>query len=104
MDFFENLFKGDLYSCHKRIFYQRHYIAGTSQERVCGAVYYRRKAFVDQEVAVKVILPNVANQPDFIRPFETEAQLVAQTRAPAHRAAIRLLLQPRGRLLSDAPA
>ena len=33
---------------------------------------------VDREVAIKIILPEHASQPDFIRRFEVEAQLVAQ--------------------------
>jgi energy-coupling factor transporter ATP-binding protein EcfA2 len=47
-------------------------------EGAYGAVYRARQLLVDREVAVKVILPQYANQPDFIRRFETEAQLIAQ--------------------------
>ena len=47
-------------------------------EGAYGAVYSARQPLFDREVAVKVILPQYANQPDFIRRFETEAQLVAQ--------------------------
>src|SRR5262245_2952504 len=43
-----------------------------------GAVYRANQSTVGREVAVKVILPHFANQPDFIRRFETEAQLVAR--------------------------
>jgi serine/threonine protein kinase len=43
-----------------------------------GAVYRAHQTVVDREVAIKVILPQYANQPDFIRRFETEAQLVAR--------------------------
>jgi serine/threonine protein kinase len=43
-----------------------------------GAVYRAHQLVVDREVAIKVILPQYANQPDFIRRFETEAQLVAR--------------------------
>lgn len=43
-----------------------------------GAVYRARQIFVDREVAVKVILPEFAGRPDFIRRFDNEAQLVAQ--------------------------
>ena len=42
-----------------------------------GVVYRAHQAIVDREVAIKVILPQYANQPDFVRRFETEAQLVA---------------------------
>jgi len=47
-------------------------------EGAYGAVYLARQHVIDREVAVKIILPEFANQPDFIRRFETEAQLVAQ--------------------------
>jgi WD40 repeat protein/serine/threonine protein kinase len=42
-----------------------------------GAVYLAYQPLVRRDVAVKVILPRYANQPDFIRRFEAEAQLVA---------------------------
>lgn len=47
-----------------------------------GAVYRAYQPVVGREVAVKVILPQYANQPDFIRRFETEAQLVARLEHP----------------------
>jgi WD40 repeat protein/serine/threonine protein kinase len=43
-----------------------------------GAVYRADQPLVGREVAVKVILPKYANQPDFIRRFEFEAQLIAR--------------------------
>jgi WD40 repeat protein/DNA-binding CsgD family transcriptional regulator/tRNA A-37 threonylcarbamoyl transferase component Bud32 len=43
-----------------------------------GAVYRAYQPVIDREVAIKVILPQYANQPDFIRRFEVEAQLVAR--------------------------
>src|SRR5215468_1999723 len=43
-----------------------------------GAVYRAYQPVVGREVAVKVILPQYANHPDFIRRFEVEAQLVAR--------------------------
>jgi len=43
-----------------------------------GVVYRARQPYVEREVAVKIILPEYANQPEFIRRFEAEAQLVAQ--------------------------
>jgi len=43
-----------------------------------GAVYRAYQPLVKREVAIKVILPEFANQPDFVRRFETEAQLVAR--------------------------
>jgi WD40 repeat protein/serine/threonine protein kinase/energy-coupling factor transporter ATP-binding protein EcfA2 len=43
-----------------------------------GAVYRAYQSTVGREVAVKIILPGYANQPDFIRRFEAEAQLVAR--------------------------
>jgi serine/threonine protein kinase len=35
-----------------------------------------------REVAIKVILPSLSSQPDFIRRFEGEAQLVARLEYP----------------------
>ncbi|MBN8618745.1 MAG: protein kinase [Anaerolineae bacterium] len=43
-----------------------------------GAVYRAYQASVDREVAVKIILPQHANDPDFIRRFDSEAQLIAR--------------------------
>lgn len=43
-----------------------------------GAVYRAYQPVVDREVALKVILPEYANHPNFIRRFEAEAQLVAR--------------------------
>lgn len=47
-----------------------------------GAVYRAFQPSVGREVAIKVILPDYANRPDFIRRFETEAQLVARLEHP----------------------
>jgi WD40 repeat protein/serine/threonine protein kinase len=47
-----------------------------------GAVYRAYQPAIDREVAIKVILPQYANQPEFIRSFETEAQLVARLEHP----------------------
>src|SRR5438067_6223568 len=43
-----------------------------------GQVYRAYQAVVGREVAIKIILPQYANQPDFILRFEAEAQLVAR--------------------------
>lgn len=43
-----------------------------------GVVYRAHQMTVGREVALKIILPSVASQPDFIRRFEMEAQLVAR--------------------------
>jgi WD40 repeat protein/DNA-binding CsgD family transcriptional regulator/tRNA A-37 threonylcarbamoyl transferase component Bud32 len=43
-----------------------------------GAVYRAYQPVIDREVAIKIILPQYANQPDFIRRFEVEAQLIAR--------------------------
>jgi WD40 repeat protein/serine/threonine protein kinase len=43
-----------------------------------GAVYRAYQTTLGREVAVKVILPGLSNQPEFIRRFEQEAQLVAR--------------------------
>ena len=45
-------------------------------EGAYGAVYRARQQAVDRQVAVKIILPEFANQPEFIRRFEAEARLV----------------------------
>lgn len=47
-----------------------------------GAVYRAYQSTVGREVAVKVILPGLANQPEFIRRFEAEAQIVARLEHP----------------------
>ena len=47
-------------------------------EGAFGAVYRAHQPVIDREVAVKIILPEYASRPDFIRRFESEAQLVAQ--------------------------
>jgi WD40 repeat protein/type II secretory pathway predicted ATPase ExeA len=47
-------------------------------EGAYGAVYRASQPQVRREVAIKVILPEYANRPDFIRRFESEAQIVAQ--------------------------
>jgi WD40 repeat protein/serine/threonine protein kinase len=43
-----------------------------------GAVYRATQTVVGREVVIKVILPQYANQPEFVRRFEAEAQLVAR--------------------------
>jgi WD40 repeat protein/serine/threonine protein kinase/DNA-binding XRE family transcriptional regulator len=47
-----------------------------------GVVYRAYQHLLGREVAFKVILPQYANHPDFIRRFEAEAQLVAQIEHP----------------------
>jgi len=47
-----------------------------------GVVYRAVQSIVEREVAVKIILPQYANHPDFIRRFEAEAQLVARLEHP----------------------
>src|SRR5258706_2275939 len=47
-----------------------------------GQVYRAYQPLVGREVAIKVILPQHANQPDFIRRFEVEAQLIARLEHP----------------------
>ncbi len=43
-----------------------------------AAVYRALQTAVGREVAIKVVLPKYANNPDFVRRFEVEAQLVAR--------------------------
>jgi WD40 repeat protein/serine/threonine protein kinase len=47
-----------------------------------GEVYSAVQPFVNREVAIKIILPQFASQADFVRRFETEAQLVANLEHP----------------------
>jgi WD40 repeat protein/serine/threonine protein kinase len=47
-----------------------------------GRVYRARQKLVNRDVAIKVILPQSANKPEFIRIFEYEAQLVAHLEHP----------------------
>ncbi|UCC89741.1 MAG: protein kinase [Anaerolineales bacterium] len=47
-----------------------------------GAVYRAVQPLVEREVAIKIILPQYADHPDFIRRFEAEAQLVAHLEHP----------------------
>ncbi len=47
-----------------------------------GVVYRAYQPLVGRDVAVKIILPQHANHPDFIRRFEWEAQLVARLEHP----------------------
>ena len=47
-----------------------------------GAVYRAYQASIGREVAIKVILPEYANQPEFVRRFEVEAQLIARLEHP----------------------
>src|SRR6476659_9910333 len=47
-----------------------------------GVVYRAYQPLVGRDVAVKIILPQYANLPDFIRRFESEAQLVARLEHP----------------------
>ena len=43
-----------------------------------GVVHRAFQTTVGREVAIKIILPHFANQPDFIRRFEAEAQIIAR--------------------------
>ena len=47
-----------------------------------GVVYRAVQPVVEREVAVKIILPEFANDPEFIRRFESEARLVARLEHP----------------------
>src|SRR5258708_36299452 len=47
-----------------------------------GVVYRAYQPLVGREVAIKVILPEYANEPNFIRRFETEAQIIARLEHP----------------------
>ncbi|MBN8636497.1 MAG: protein kinase, partial [Anaerolineae bacterium] len=43
-----------------------------------GTVYRAYQTSLKRDVAIKVVLPEIANLPDFIRRFETEAELIAR--------------------------
>lgn len=43
-----------------------------------GAVYKARQQSIGRDVAIKVILPRYANDPDFIRRFDTEANIIGR--------------------------
>lgn len=47
-----------------------------------GAVYRAYQPSVDREVAIKVILPEFAQHPDFVARFEAEARMVARLEHP----------------------
>src|SRR5688500_14537190 len=47
-----------------------------------GAVYRAYQPVLGRDVAMKSVLPEYANDPDFIRRFEGEAQLVARLEHP----------------------
>jgi WD40 repeat protein/DNA-binding SARP family transcriptional activator len=47
-----------------------------------GVVYRAYQPSVGREVAIKVIRPELVNQPSFVRGFESEARLVAQLEHP----------------------
>ena len=47
-----------------------------------GEVYRAYQPAVERQVAIKVILPQYANDPNFIRRFEAEAHLVARLEHP----------------------
>lgn len=47
-----------------------------------GVVYRVEQVSVERDVAVKIILPKFADQPEFIRRFEAEAQTVARLEHP----------------------
>jgi serine/threonine protein kinase len=55
--------------------YELHELIG---EGGFGEVYRATQTAVDREVAIKIILPQYANQPEFIRRFEAEARTVAR--------------------------
>lgn len=47
-----------------------------------GAVYRAYQSSINREVAIKIILVGWANHPEFIRRFETEAQVIARLEHP----------------------
>ncbi|MEA3439011.1 MAG: protein kinase [Chloroflexota bacterium] len=59
--------------------YELHQPLGTG---VFGEVYLAYQPTVRRDVAIKTIVPKYANNPDFIRRFEAEAQVVASLEHP----------------------
>jgi len=57
-------------------------ILGQIGEGGFGAVYQAYQPSIDRHVAIKVILPEYANDPEFIQRFEREAQFVARLEHP----------------------
>jgi serine/threonine protein kinase len=47
-----------------------------------GVVYRATQPQIGREVAIKAVLPELANHPDFVRRFEREAQIVARLEHP----------------------
>ncbi len=47
-----------------------------------GAVYRARQLNIDRDVAVKLLHPLIAEEPDAVRRFENEARIIAQLRDP----------------------
>ena len=57
-------------------------VVETIGEGAFGVVYRARQSGVERDVAIKVIRSEFANEPEFIRRFEAEAQLVARLEHP----------------------
>jgi DNA-binding SARP family transcriptional activator len=51
-------------------------------EGAFGEIYLARQPAIDREVAIKVVHPALADDPEFIQRFEAEAQLVARLEHP----------------------
>lgn len=47
-----------------------------------GEVYKAYQPSVERDVAIKIILPQYGNQPEFVRRFEVEAQIIARLEHP----------------------
>ncbi len=47
-----------------------------------GTVYRAYQPVLERDVAIKIILPSLANHPEFIRHFDVEAQLIARLEHP----------------------
>ena len=70
--------KGDRRRGPERARHPRLCPGGAHRQGGMGVVYLAVQPLVEREVAIKIILPQYANHPDFIRRFEAEAQLVAR--------------------------
>ena len=71
-------------------------------EGAFGVVYRAIQPKVQRDVAVKAIHPHLANDPEFIRRFEAEAQFIARLEHPHVVPLVRLLARTRRRVPRDA--
>ncbi len=80
---YERIKTGDLdSSIHPGIRIREYVILDELGNGAFGSIYRAHQPSVDREVAIKVILPRYANEPEFRQRFESEARLVARLEHP----------------------